>query len=52
MDDIEKLAPPMQEVEWNVSYKSRTNATLSADSDDDNSDRSSDSDSDEDCSFL
>ncbi|XP_029040075.2 eIF-2-alpha kinase GCN2 isoform X2 [Osmia bicornis bicornis] len=52
MDDIEKLAPPMQEVEWNVSYKSRTNATLSADSDDDNSDASSDSDSDEDCSFL
>ncbi|XP_012147021.2 eukaryotic translation initiation factor 2 alpha kinase Gcn2 isoform X1 [Megachile rotundata] len=51
-DDIEKLAPPMQEVEWNVSYKSRTNTALSADSDDDNSDASSDSDSDEDCAFL
>ncbi|XP_043791915.1 eIF-2-alpha kinase GCN2 isoform X2 [Apis laboriosa] len=52
MDDIEKLAPPLHEVEWNVSYKSRTNTTLPADSDEDNSDASSDTDSDEDCAFL
>ncbi|XP_071876601.1 eukaryotic translation initiation factor 2 alpha kinase Gcn2 isoform X2 [Bombus fervidus] len=51
-DDIEKLAPPIHEVEWNVSYKSRTNTTLPADSDEDNSDASSDTDSDEDCAFL
>lgn len=52
MDDIEKLAPPLHEVEWNISYKSRTNTTLPADSDEDNSDASSDTDSDEDCAFL
>ncbi|XP_078042063.1 eukaryotic translation initiation factor 2 alpha kinase Gcn2 isoform X2 [Augochlora pura] len=51
-DDIEKLAPPLQDVEWNVSYKSRTNTTLPPDSDEDNSDASSDTDSDEDCAFL
>ncbi|XP_068966649.1 eIF-2-alpha kinase GCN2 isoform X3 [Bombus flavifrons] len=51
-DDIEKLAPPIHEVEWNVSYRSRTNTTLPADSDEDNSDASSDTDSDEDCAFL
>ncbi|XP_076633537.1 eukaryotic translation initiation factor 2 alpha kinase Gcn2 isoform X1 [Colletes latitarsis] len=51
-DDIEKLTPPLQEVEWNVSYKSRTNTTLPPDSDEDNSDASSDTDSDEDCAFL
>ncbi|XP_033179640.1 eIF-2-alpha kinase GCN2 isoform X3 [Bombus impatiens] len=53
-DDIEKLAPPIpiHEVEWNVSYRSRTNTTLPADSDEDNSDASSDIDSDEDCAFL
>ncbi|CAK9814660.1 eIF-2-alpha kinase GCN2 [Anthophora quadrimaculata] len=51
-DDIEKLAPSFQDVEWNVSYKSRTNTTLPADSDEDNSDGSSDTDSDEDCGFL
>lgn len=50
MDDIEKLAPPIKEVEWNISYKSRTN-TLPSDSDEDNSD-ASDTDSDEDCAFL
>ncbi|CAL7948676.1 unnamed protein product [Xylocopa violacea] len=51
-DDIEKLAPYLHEVEWNVSYKSCTNATLPPDSDEDNSDESSDTDSDEDCVFL
>ncbi|XP_031826312.2 eukaryotic translation initiation factor 2 alpha kinase Gcn2 isoform X1 [Nomia melanderi] len=51
-DDIEKLAPPLQDVEWNISYKSRTNTTLPQDSDEDNSDASSDTDSDEDCAFL
>ncbi|XP_076234696.1 eukaryotic translation initiation factor 2 alpha kinase Gcn2 [Calliopsis andreniformis] len=50
-DDIEKLAPPLKDVEWNVSYKSRTN-TVPPDSDEDNSDASSDTDSDEDCAFL
>lgn len=43
-DDIEKFASP--ELEWNVSYKSRT-----TNSDEDNSDTSSDTDSDEDA-FL
>ena len=38
-DDIEKFALP--ELEWNVSYKSRT-----TNSDEDNSDASSDSDED------
>ncbi|XP_076173712.1 eukaryotic translation initiation factor 2 alpha kinase Gcn2 isoform X2 [Ptiloglossa arizonensis] len=51
-DDIEKLSPSLQDVEWNVSYKSRTNTTLPQDSDEDNSDASSDTDSDEDCAFL
>ncbi|XP_026672144.1 uncharacterized protein LOC108628228 [Ceratina calcarata] len=52
IDNIERLAPPLKEAEWNVSYKSRTNTTHPADSDDDNSDESSDSDSDEDCGFI
>ncbi|XP_076664601.1 eukaryotic translation initiation factor 2 alpha kinase Gcn2 isoform X3 [Andrena cerasifolii] len=51
MDDIEKLAPPLQEIEWNISYKSCAN-TLPPGSDEDNSDASSDTDSDEDCAFL
>jgi hypothetical protein len=43
----------MHDVEWNVSYESRTSAALSADSEEDNSDRSSDvSDSDEDWAFM
>ncbi|EFN69222.1 Eukaryotic translation initiation factor 2-alpha kinase 4 [Camponotus floridanus] len=48
-DEIEKFAPPLREVEWNISYESRANG---ADSDDDNSDTSTDSDSEEHCTFL
>ncbi|XP_012229735.1 eIF-2-alpha kinase GCN2 [Linepithema humile] len=48
-DEIEKFAPPLRDVEWNISYESRANV---ADSDDDNSDASTDSDSEEHCAFL
>lgn len=48
-DEIEKFAPPLRDVEWNISYESRANV---ADSDDENSDSSTDSDSEEHCSFL
>ncbi|XP_012527780.1 eIF-2-alpha kinase GCN2 [Monomorium pharaonis] len=48
-DEIEKFAPPLNDVEWNISYESRANV---ADSDDENSDASTDSDSEEHCSFL
>ncbi|KAG5306395.1 E2AK4 kinase, partial [Pseudoatta argentina] len=48
-DEIEKFAPPLRDVEWNISYESRANV---ADSDDENSDASTDSDSEEHCAFL
>ncbi|KAL6267393.1 hypothetical protein P5V15_000468 [Pogonomyrmex californicus] len=48
-DEIEKFAPPLRDVEWNISYESRANV---ADSDDENSDTSTDSDSEEHCAFL
>lgn len=41
-DEIEKFAPPLRDVEWNISYESRANV---ADSDDENSVSSTDSDS-------
>ncbi|XP_070151406.1 eIF-2-alpha kinase GCN2 isoform X2 [Polyergus mexicanus] len=47
-DEIEKFAPPLHDVEWNISYESRANGTDS----DDNSDTSTDSDSEEHCTFL
>ncbi|XP_050446671.1 eIF-2-alpha kinase GCN2 [Cataglyphis hispanica] len=47
-DEIEKFAPPLRDVEWNISYESRANDTDS----DDNSDTSTDSDSEEHCTFL
>lgn len=47
-DEIEKFAPPLRDVEWNISYESRANGTDS----DDNSDTSTDSDSEEHCTFL
>ncbi|XP_012255300.2 eIF-2-alpha kinase GCN2 [Athalia rosae] len=47
-EEIERLAPPMHDVEWNISYQSKASAVLSADSED----SSSDSDSDEDWAFL
>ncbi|XP_032674850.1 eIF-2-alpha kinase GCN2 isoform X2 [Odontomachus brunneus] len=49
-EEIEKFAPPLHEVEWNISYGSLANA----DSEDDNSDssESTDSDSEEHCTFL
>ncbi|XP_012285402.1 eIF-2-alpha kinase GCN2 [Orussus abietinus] len=50
--DIERLAPPVHDVEWNISYESRASAVLSADSEEDNSDGSSDTDSDEDWAFI
>lgn len=51
--NVEKLAPPMHDVEWNVSYGSRASAVLSAHSEEDNSENSSDdSDSDEDWAFM
>ncbi|XP_011860322.1 PREDICTED: eukaryotic translation initiation factor 2-alpha kinase 4 [Vollenhovia emeryi] len=46
-DEIEKFAPPLRDVEWNISYESRANA---AHSDDENSDASTDSE--EHCAFL
>ncbi|XP_011337588.1 eIF-2-alpha kinase GCN2 isoform X2 [Ooceraea biroi] len=48
-DEIEKFAPPLRDVEWNISYESVANVV---DSDDDNSDASTDSDSEEHCAFL
>lgn len=52
-EDVERLAPPVHDVEWNVSYESRTSAAQSADSEEDSSDDSSSgSDSDEDWAFL
>jgi hypothetical protein len=48
-DEIEKFAPSLRDVEWNISYESMANV---ADSDDDNSDTSTDSDSEEHCTFL
>ncbi|KAL0111656.1 hypothetical protein PUN28_013086 [Cardiocondyla obscurior] len=48
-DEIEKIAPPLRDVEWNISYESRANV---ADSDDENSNASTDSDSEEHCAFL
>ncbi|KAJ8673725.1 hypothetical protein QAD02_004987, partial [Eretmocerus hayati] len=51
--NIEKLAPPMHDVEWNVSYESRASVVMSADSEEDNSDHSEDeSDSDEEWAFI
>lgn len=51
-EEIERLAPPMHDVEWNISYQSRASAALSAGSDGESEDSSSDSDSDEDWAFL
>ncbi|XP_035732758.1 eIF-2-alpha kinase GCN2-like [Vespa mandarinia] len=51
-EDIERLAPPLHDVEWNISYESVASAANTADSDNDNTDASCDSDSDEDSSFL
>lgn len=54
--NIEKLAPPLHDVEWNTSYGSRASVVLSADSEEDNSDHSDDSDdsdlSDDDWAFM
>ncbi|XP_015584813.1 eIF-2-alpha kinase GCN2 [Cephus cinctus] len=51
-EDIERLAPAVHDVEWNISYESRASAVMSSDSEEDNSVSSSDSDSDEDWAFL
>ncbi|XP_046628055.1 eIF-2-alpha kinase GCN2 [Neodiprion virginianus] len=50
-NDIERLAPPLHDVEWNISYQSRASGVLSGDSDAESEDSSSDSD-DEDWAFL
>ncbi|KAG7210245.1 hypothetical protein KM043_011793 [Ampulex compressa] len=50
-EDVERLAPPLRDVEWNISYESRASAALSGDSED-NTDASIDTDSDDDCAFL
>ncbi|XP_031785554.1 eIF-2-alpha kinase GCN2 [Nasonia vitripennis] len=52
-ENVEKLAPPLHDVEWNASYGSRASVALSADSEEDNSDHSDDSDlSDDDWAFI
>ncbi|KAI4482571.1 hypothetical protein M0804_008424 [Polistes exclamans] len=48
----EKLAPPIQDVEWSISYESVASAANTADSESNNSDASSESDSDDDSSFV
>lgn len=50
--DIEKLAPPIHDVEWNVSYESRASVGLTADSEEDDSEDDDSSDSDEDWAFI
>lgn len=50
--DIEKLAPPIHDVEWNVSYESRASVGLTADSEEDDSEDDDSSDSDEDWAFM
>lgn len=50
--NIEKLAPAIQDVEWNISYKSRVSTVVSEDSEEDNRESSSDSESDEEWSFM
>lgn len=50
---VEKLAAPLHEVQWNISYASRASAAQSADTEEESSDESfSGSDSDEDWPFL
>lgn len=52
MAEIEKLAPPIHDVEWNIAYESRTSAKLTDDSEEDDSDDDDSNDSDEDWAFM
>ncbi|XP_051161013.1 eIF-2-alpha kinase GCN2 [Leptopilina boulardi] len=50
--EIEKLAPPIHDVEWNIAYESRTSAKITDDSEEDDSDDDDSNDSDEDWAFI